>query len=122
MEVGAVILAVAQLPDGFSSLSLEVDGGGVEENAIQTGKKIPATQEKVFFYHVLCATRGKGGGVPLILDLFSQKGHRPVKVMQRQCLDAIDHIIPVPPVTGPIRAGHEEPMQNPLHSRSLKQP
>jgi len=33
-----MILAVAQLADGLSSLALKVDGGGVEKNAIQTAE------------------------------------------------------------------------------------
>jgi hypothetical protein len=41
-------------------------------------------------------------------------------MMQGQGVDAVDHVIPMPPVTGAIRAGDEKPMQNrqedgPLH-------
>src|SRR4030065_42438 len=108
MEIGAMILAVAQLADGLASLSLEVDGGGVEKDAIQTAKKIPARQEQILLDHVLCAARGEGGAILLVLELLSQEGHRPVEMMQRQGVEAVDHIIPMPPVKGPVPAGDEE--------------
>ena len=82
-------------------------------------KKIPARQEQILFDHVLCAARGEGGAVLLVFELFSQEGHRPVEVMQGQGVDAVDHVIPMPAVTGAIRTGDEEPMQNRQEDRPL---
>jgi hypothetical protein len=119
MEVGAVILVVPQFADACSPFSLKIDGGRVKENTIQTAEKITLRQEKILFYYVLCATRSEGSAILLIFELLSQKGHRPVEMMQGQGVDAINHVIPVPPVTGPVRSGDEEPMQNRKENRSL---
>jgi len=40
-------------------------------------------------------------------------------MMQGQGVDAVDHVIPMPAVTGPIRTGDEEPMQNRQEDRPL---
>lgn len=45
------------------------------------------------------------------------EGHRPEKVMQEKGVDAVDHIIPMPAVTGAVRYGDEEPMQNSQEDR-----
>jgi len=39
--------------------------------------------------------------------------------MQGQGVDAVDHVIPMPAVTGAIRTGDEEPMQNRKKYRSF---
>jgi hypothetical protein len=95
----SVVTSVAQLADGLASLSLEVDGGGVEKDAIQTAEKIPARQEQILLDHVLRAARSEGSTILLVFYLLSQEGHRPVEMMQGQCVDAVDHVIPMPPVT-----------------------
>jgi hypothetical protein len=104
MQVGPMILGVAQFANGLATISLEVDGGGVEEDAIQTAEKIPARQKQVFFDHILCAAWSEGRAILLVLQRFSQERHRPVEVMQGQGVDAVDYVIPMPPVTGTIRA------------------
>jgi hypothetical protein len=71
IEIRAVILAVAQLADGFASLPLEVDGGGIKKDAIQTGEKIPTRQEQVLLDHVFCAARGEGGAILLVFYAYS---------------------------------------------------
>ena len=119
IEVGAVILAVAQSADGLASFAFEVDGGGVEEDAIQTGKKITARQKQVLLDHILCAARGEGGAVFLVFEFLSQEGHRPVEMMQGQGIDAIDYVITMPAVTGAVGTGYEKPMQNRQKDRPL---
>src|SRR5450759_1257907 len=90
IQVGTMIFGMAQFSDGLASLSLKVDGGGVEKDTIHPGKKIPALMKQIFLNEILCATRGKGCAILLILKLFSQKGHRPVKMMQSQPIAASD--------------------------------
>ena len=41
-----MILAVAALADGFASLSLEVDAGGVEEDQLEFGEQITPVGEQ----------------------------------------------------------------------------
>jgi hypothetical protein len=119
MKVGAMILTVAQLADRLASLSLKVNRGRIEKDAIQTGKKIPALKNHILLDQVLYTARREGCAVLLIFQLFSQKGHRPVEMMQRQAIDPIDQVITMPPVTGTIRTGNEKPMQNRQKYRSL---
>ena len=72
-EVGAMILTVAQLADRLATITLEVDGGGIEKDAIQTGKKIPALKKHILLDQVLYTARREGCAVLLIFQLFSQK-------------------------------------------------
>jgi len=112
IEVGTMIFGMAQFSDGLASLSLKVDGSGVEKDTIHPGKKIPALMKQIFLNEILCAARGEGSAILLILKLFSQKGHRPVKVMQSQPIAASDQVIPMPAIAGTVGTGYEEPVQD----------
>ena len=94
--------------------------GGIEEEQVRTREKIAVVLEKLLLDDVLDAPGSKGRPVSLIPGLFSQKGHGTIQVMQGQRFNAVDAVIPAPPVTGAIGPGNEQAMQNrqedgPLH-------
>jgi len=68
--------------------------------------------KQIFLNEILCATRGKGCAILLILKLFSQKCHRPVKMMQSQPIAASDQVIPMPAIAGTVGTGYEESVQD----------
>jgi hypothetical protein len=111
VHIGTVILAVAKLAD-CSSLSLKVEGCRVEEDDIEAAEKVLTQREQVFFDAVLGATRREGRTIFLVLDLFSEKSHGTVKVMQGHPINVLDDIIPAPRVAGPVRTRGEKPVHN----------
>ena len=59
LEVGPVVLAVATLTDRLSPLSLEVDGGRVEEDQLELSEQVTPTGEKCLFDKILAAAGSK---------------------------------------------------------------
>jgi hypothetical protein len=107
-----MILAVPLLTQDFPSLSFKVNGGGIEENQVKTGEKITAFKKHPLFDKILSAPGSKWGCPSLIFYLFTKKTHPPIEVMQRQIVDPLDQVIPVPFVTGSVRARNEKPMKH----------
>jgi len=93
LEIRPVILAEPIVPQTLSSLALEVKGGRIEEDQIQSGEQVPLAVEKVLLDEVLDATRRKGRGVPLILGLFTQEPHGPIEVMERKLIFTTDDVV-----------------------------
>ncbi len=56
-----MVFAVATLADGFASLSLEVDAGGVEEDQLEFGEQIARVGEQPLLDQVLGTSRGESG-------------------------------------------------------------
>ena len=52
------------------------------------------------------------GMILFIFDLFPEKGHGTVEMMERQTLHPVDDVLPMPPVAGPVGTGGEEPVQD----------
>lgn len=75
VAVGAVILAVPFLPQGLASRPFKVDGGGVKEDDIETGKEIAALPKEVFLNDIFRAPSHKGRLILLIRKLLAEKGH-----------------------------------------------
>jgi len=42
------------------------------------------------------------GTILLVSDLFPQKGHRTVEMMEGQVVNTRDGVLPMPPVAGPV--------------------
>src|SRR5262249_17301248 len=86
LEVRPVILAMAALANGFSSLSLEVDAGGVEEDELEFGEQITPVGEQPLFDQVLGAPRSERRLIGLLAagQLLPQPGHGPVEMMELQ--------------------------------------
>jgi hypothetical protein len=99
-----MILAMAFSTQGFTPLSLKVDGCGIEKYKVKSGEKIPALQKHSLFNKVLDATGRKRSRVSLVFHLFAKKGHGAVKMMQRKFLDPFYHMLTAPFVTGPVGA------------------
>jgi hypothetical protein len=103
IQIGSVVFAEPPFADG-SALALEVDGGGIKKDQIQTGEQMPLIEENRLFYQILVAPGSKRRGSFLVIDLFSQKSHCPVKMMQIQLLRAGDAVVSAPPFAKAVRA------------------
>ena len=64
-----MILAVPELTQGLAAFSLEVDGGGVEEDQVKSGEERPVQTKQPFFDQILGAARRKGRGVGQLAEL-----------------------------------------------------
>ena len=91
-----MILAVAKLTDRLSSFTFEVDRGGVEEDNIKTAEEIRRTWNMSSSIRSLMTSRCKRRLSFLIFQLFPEKGHGPIEMMQGQIVNAIDDVVPVP--------------------------
>ncbi|MCX5812256.1 MAG: hypothetical protein NT178_06900 [Proteobacteria bacterium] len=75
----------------FSSFSLEIDGGGVEENEVQPAEEIPALREQILFDNILGTLWQKRGAIQLVFDLFPEKSHSTVEMMKGETINTIDN-------------------------------
>jgi hypothetical protein len=81
VQIGAIVFAVTEFAD-FASLPLEVQRGGVEKDDVECAEEIPAPMKQLFFHDVFGAARQESA-IHLVLDLFTQKGHGAVEMMER---------------------------------------
>ena len=112
IQIGSVVFAKTSLADGCIALALKVDGRGIEKNQIQTGEQIPLIEENRLLDQILVTPDSKQRGGLLIIDRFSQKSHRPVKMMQIQLLCVADVVVSAPLFAKAIRARYHQPVQN----------
>ena len=117
-----MVLGVATLTDGFSSLSLEVDTGGVEEDQLELAEQIAPVGEQPLLDQVLGTSRGKRCLVRLFWagQLLTEPGHGPVEMVKLQSLTSFDLIILLPLVGGAITAGVKETMKDCQEDRQLE--
>ena len=116
-----MILAMATLTDGFSSLSLEVDTGGVEEDQLEFGEQITPVGEQPLLDQVLGTSRGEWCLVCLFRagQLLTEPGHGPVEMVKLQSLTSFDLIILLPLVGGAVTSRVEETMKDREEDRPL---
>ena len=109
-----MILAVAALADGFASLSLEVDAGGVEEDQLEFSEQIEPVGEQPLLDQILGTSRSEWCLVRLFRagQLLTEPGHGPVEMVELQSLTSFNLIILLPLVGGAITARVEETMKN----------
>src|SRR5450759_2859579 len=74
--------------------------------------------EQLLFHDILGAA-WREGMILLVFDLFPEKGHGAVEMMERQTLHPVDDVVPMPPVAGPGGTGREEPVQDRQENRSF---
>ena len=78
-----MVLAVATLTDRLSPLSLEVDGGRIEEDQLELSEQVTPSGEESLLDEVLVARRSKRRLVGLLLawQVVAEPAHRPVEVV-----------------------------------------
>lgn len=98
----------------LTARSLEIQAGRVHEHEVKLAEQIAPAREQFLFDDVLQAARCEQRGAVLLIfaQFFAQPGHRPIKVMQVEMLNAIDGVILAPAVGRPIGAAGEQAMQN----------
>jgi len=69
-----VVFAVAEFANRFSSFSLEVDRGGIEEDEVEAAEEVLSEMEQVFLT--------RKGMAALVFNLFPEECHGPVEVME----------------------------------------
>src|SRR5512135_727157 len=81
VQVGPMVFAEASLAQVFPAITLEVDGGGVEEYQLKVREEIPPVGEQLLFDPVLDAPWGERcPSLRLVLgQLLSEPGHSPVE-------------------------------------------
>jgi hypothetical protein len=116
-----MILAMATLADDFSSLSLEVDAGGVEKDQSEFAEQITPVGEQSLLDQVLGTSRGQWCLVCLFRagQLLPEPGHGPVEMVKLQSLTFFDLIIFLPLIGGSITARVEETMKDCQEDRPL---
>ena len=122
LEVRPVILAIATLTDRLSPLSLEVDGGRIEEDQLEPSEQVTPSGEERLLDQVLVAAGSERCLVGLLLawQFFAQPTHRPVEVMKVKIFASIDLVTLLPLVGCAIAAGVKEPMEDGEEDGSLK--
>jgi len=115
LAVRAMVFAVSVLAQFRAPLPLEVDRRGVEEHQVQVTEQIAAAIEEGLLESILRRTRGKGRGPGLLLvgQAFSQPCHGAIDVMQIHRFDPRDGValFPVQHARA-IAAGDKQTMQD----------
>ena len=106
-----MILAMPQFTDGLAPFALEVNRGSVEKHQIKIGEEIATIIEHPLFDYIFRTAGDKRRPVFLVGELFSQKGHGAIKLMQFQFLNPRNLVIPAPLLTKAVGAGNEKPVQ-----------
>ena len=109
-----MVFGEAALSQRLAARSLEIEAGRVHEHEVELAEQIAPAREQLLFDDVLQAARREERGAVLLIfaQLLAQPGHRPIKVMQVDILDAIDGVILAPAVRRPIGAASKQAMQN----------
>ena len=109
-----MVLAEAPLADVLAALALEVDRGGVEEDQLEVGEEVAPVGEQLLLDPVLGAAGGERRLVLLLVlgQLLAEPGHGPVEVVELEVVAALDLVVRLPLVGGPVAAGGEEAMQD----------
>ena len=83
LEIRPMVLAVATLTDRLSPLSLEVDGGRIEEDELELSEQVTPSGEESLLDQVLVAARSKRRLVGLLLawQVVAEPAHRPVEAV-----------------------------------------
>ncbi len=110
--VRPMILAVPELTKSLTAFSLKVDGGCVEKNKFQSGKKVSMLPEQSFFNQVLCTSGSKRYRSSLVTQYLAQISHGPIRMMLSDILDSGNRAVSSPLVAGPVGPRYEEPMQD----------
>ena len=122
VEIGPMILGEAAPSQRLAARAFEVEAGGVHEHEIERAEQIAPPREQVLLDDVLQAARREGrSAVLLILRQFlAEPGHRAIKVMQIEPLDALDPVVLPPAVRRSIGAARKQAMQNGEEHRALQ--
>jgi hypothetical protein len=117
-----MILAVAVLAQRLPASSLEVQTGGVHEHQVEPRQQVASMGEQSLLHHVLHAARGERRAAILLLlrQLLAQPGHRPIKMMQIEPLNAGDGVVLAPTIGSAVGAAHEQPVQHREKHRALQ--
>src|SRR5450830_1203896 len=112
-QVRPMILGIAVPAEGLPARALEIETGRVHEYEIEFAEQVAPLLEQAFFDNVLEAARRKWGAVILFArrQLLAEPGHRPIKMMQVEPLDAVDPVVLSPPIGRPVRSTSEQAMQ-----------
>jgi hypothetical protein len=115
-----MVFAKTLLAQALSALSLEIDGGGIEEDKIKPAEKMPIVAKHSFLDEILRTSRGKRSGAVLVVGFFPDEGHGPVEMMEFDLIGPTHEIISAPFVAEAVRAAHHQPMEDcekdrPLH-------
>ena len=94
------------------AFTLEIDGGGVEEDKLKAGEEIPLPLEEALLDKVLGAAWRKGRCPFLFSQGISEKGHGAVGVMEGDYVHPVDGVVSPPLITRTVRAGDEEAMED----------
>jgi len=105
---------VATLTDRLSPLSLEVDGGRIEEDQLELSEQVTPSREECLLDQVLVASGSKRRLVGLLgaRQFVAKPALRPVEVMELKILESVDLVAPLSLIGGAIAAGVEEPVQD----------
>ena len=122
VEIGAMILGEAAPSQRLAAGAFEIEAGGVHEHQIERAEEIAPPREQILLDDVLQATRREGCRPVLLVfgQLLAEPGHRPVKMMQIEALDAPDPVIQPPPIRRPVGAARKQAMQNGEEHRALQ--
>jgi hypothetical protein len=102
---------VAAPPEDLTALAFEGQTGGVEERHAKFAKQVTAAGEQGLLDLVLDAARRQriSGS---FAQRFAQPRHGAIEVMQAQLLAALNAVIGAPFLRRPVRARHEQPVQD----------
>ena len=122
VEIGPMILGKAAASKRLAARALEVEAGGVHEHEIERAEELAPPREQVLLDNVFQATRREARSpVLLILRQFpAEPGHRAIKMMQIEALDALDPVIQPPAIRRPVGAARKQAMQNGEEHRALQ--
>lgn len=108
-QVGPVVLAVAVLPDAFAPVSLEAEGGRVEEHKAHFAEEVAPPVEEGFFDEVLGAAREAHEPFP---NGLAQPTHGPVELVEADLRSVRNAVVFLPHLRRAIAATGEKPVEH----------
>ena len=117
-----MILGVTVAAQRLSAGAFEVQAGGVHEHQVETGEQIAPVREQSLLDQILDAAGCERGAAVLILlrQHLTEPGHRPIKLMQIEGVDAVDPVVLAPAIRRAIGAADEQPVQHGEEHRSFQ--
>ena len=113
-----MVLRVAVRPQRLAARAVERQRRGVHEHQRQVGEQVPPVLEQTLLHRILHAARRKRARRRR-LQLLPEPGHRPIQLMKPQPLGPLDRVVGHPLLARPVRARHEQTVQNAHEHRPL---